>query len=287
MTLAFVTYDDGHDALLVEWLTAQGVTVDACEHWRAAATPAVAEQLLAALVAQWQQTPVDVVLFPAGALGDELATRLAWRLKGCSVCQVSSLDMAAGEVTKATFGSALQATLALTARPFCLSLARQPARHTAVSLPEGLTQRPLTLAPLPAWCAEINASPSPAAHPLTLARRVLAVGQGAENVDETTILATAAAMGAEAGYSRARVMNGGFDAQRMIGISGHLLAPDVCIVAGASGAPAFSAGIRQSEFIVAINRDAQAPIFSTADVGIVDDWPSLLAALAACMRDTS
>ncbi|MFW0766804.1 FAD-binding protein [Trabulsiella odontotermitis] len=286
MTLAFVTYDDGHDALLVEWLMTQGVMVDDCEHWRAAATPAVAEQLLAALVAQWQQTPVDVVLFPAGALGDELATRLAWRLKGSGVCQVSSLALAAGEVTKATFGSALQATLVLTMRPFCLSLARQPARHTTISLPEGLTQRELSLAPLPAWCAEISASPSPSVHPLTLARRVLAVGQGAESVDETTILAMAAAMDAEAGYSRARVMNGGFDAQRMIGISGHLLAPDVCIVAGASGAPAFSAGIRQSQFIVAINRDAQAPIFSTADVGIVDDWPSLLTALTACMRDS-
>jgi electron transfer flavoprotein alpha subunit len=285
MTLALVSYEQGNDAQLAEWLAAQGIAPDSC--WRATSTPEMAEQLLEALVTQWQQTPVDVVLFPAGALGDELATRLAWQLQGSSVCQILSLDAAAGEVTKATYGSALQATLALTQRPFCLSLARQPTSHTARSLPAGVMQCTLPLAPLPAWCVEMTDAPSQTVHPLTLARRVLAVGQGAENIDENTILASAAAIGAEAGYSRARVMNGGFDAQRMIGISGHLLAPEVCIVAGASGAPAFSAGLRQSQFIVAINHDAQAPIFSAADVGIVDDWPSVLAALAACMRDTS
>ncbi|SQB42374.1 Electron transfer flavoprotein large subunit [Citrobacter koseri] len=65
------------------------------------------------------------------------------------------------------------------------------------------------------------------------------------------------ALDAEVGYSRARVMNGGFDADRVTGISGHLLSPDVCIVAGASGAAALMAGVRQSRFVVAINHDAQ------------------------------
>lgn len=53
----------------------------------------VAEQVLDALVEQWQRTPADVVLFPPGAFGDELSTRLAWRLHGASICQVTSLDI--------------------------------------------------------------------------------------------------------------------------------------------------------------------------------------------------
>ncbi len=56
-------------------------------------------------------------------------------------------------------------------------------------------------------------------------------------------------LGAEVGYSRARVMgNGGVDAEKVIGISGHLLAPEVCIVVGASGAAALMAGVRNSKF---------------------------------------
>ena len=54
-------------------------------------------------------------------------------------------------------------------------------------------------------------------------------------------------LGAEVGYSRARVMNGGVDAEKVIGISGHLLAPEVCIVVGASGAAALMAGVRNSK----------------------------------------
>ena len=110
---------------------------------------------------------------------------------------------------------------------------------------------------------------------------MLVVGQGRSDADAEKITALGKEFGAEVGYSRARVMNGGFDAERVIGISGHLLAPDVCIVAGASGAAALMAGVRQSRFVVAINSDASAPVFSQADVGIVDDWLPVLEALAA------
>jgi electron transfer flavoprotein alpha subunit len=91
---------------------------------------------------------------------------------------------------------------------------------------------------------------------------VLVVGQGEPHIDADGIAALARRLGAEAGYSRARVMNGGYDVERLIGISGHLLAPDVCIVAGASGAAALMTGVRDSRFIVAINRDASAPVFA-------------------------
>lgn len=86
-------------------------------------------------------------------------------------------------------------------------------------------------------------------------------------------------LGAEVGYSRARVMNGGVDAEKVIGISGHLLAPEVCIVVGASGAAALMAGVRNSKFVVAINHDASAAVFSQVDVGVVDDWKVVLEAL--------
>ena len=112
----------------------------------------------------------------------------------------------------------------------------------------------------------------------------MVVGQGGEDVDADKITALAQSLGMEAGYSRARVMNGGYDANRLVGISGQLLAAEVCIVAGASGAAALMAGVKDCQFIVAINHDASAPVFSQADVGIVDDWQPVLDALANCVE---
>lgn len=104
----------------------------------------------------------------------------------------------------------------------------------------------------------------------------LSMGDEADNQE---IAMLAEKLGAEVGYSRARVMNGGVDAEKVIGISGHLLAPEVCIVVGASGAAALMAGVRNSKFVVAINHDASAAVFSQADVGVVDDWKVVLEAL--------
>ncbi len=275
----------GDSAAIGGWLAANDLASADLERWTSDAGAEVAGQLLDALVAQWRQTPADIVLFPEGALADELATRLAWRLRGSSVCQVQSLNAAEGWVTKPHWGNALTATLEVSARPLCLSLARQAGGKASGDLPCGLPERRIVPAAQPDWLKEIERVERTGAHPLATAERVLVVGQGGEEADAESIAVLAQNLGAEAGYSRARVMNGEHDADRLVGISGHLLAPDICIVAGASGAAALMAGVRDSRFIVAINHDAGAPVFSQADVGIVDDWLPVLEALAASAHD--
>lgn len=273
----------GESAAMGHWLATASLADAELERWIIDGEAEVAQQLLEALVAQWRQTPVDMLIFPAGTLGDELATRLAWRLQGGSVCQVLAVNTPEGRVTKSHWGNALIATLEVAARPLCLSLARQPGVHTSIDLSVEMTTRHIAPAALPDWLISVESVEPTGAHPLLEAKHVLVVGQGGEGVDADHIAALAQGLGAEAGYSRARVMNGGYDAERLIGISGHLLAPDVCIVAGASGAAALMAGVRDSRFIVAVNRDASAPVFTQADVGIVDDWPAVLEALTACV----
>lgn len=273
---------DGESAAMSHWLATAGLGEAELERWIIDAEPEVAEQLLAALVAQWRQTPVDMLIFPAGMLGDALATRLAWRLQGGCVCQVLAVNTPEGRVTKSHWGNALIATLEVAAKPLCLSLARRPGVHTSIDFPADITTRHITPAALPGWLISVESVERSGTHPLQEAKRVLVVGQGGEGVDADSIAALAYGLGAEAGYSRARVMNGGYDAERLIGISGHLLAADVCIVAGASGAAALMAGVRDSRFIVAVNRDPSAPVFTQADVGIVDDWPEVLEALEVC-----
>ncbi|HGY2283869.1 electron transfer flavoprotein subunit alpha/FixB family protein [Citrobacter braakii] len=280
MKIVVIT-ESGECAALAGWIAGNALNAAELERWTLDPMPDVAEQVLDALAAQWLLTPADILIFPAGALGDELATRLAWRLHGGSVCQVQTLDAQQGLVTKSHWGNALTARLQITARPLCLSLARQPETSASGNVLPVMVERRIVPTTTPDWLDSVESIDRVTAHPLLQAGRVLVVGQGRSDADAEKITALGKEFGAEVGYSRARVMNGGFDAERVIGISGHLLAPDVCIVAGASGAAALMAGVRQSRFVVAINSDARAPVFSQADVGIVDDWLPVLEALAA------
>ncbi|MDU1268853.1 MAG: electron transfer flavoprotein subunit alpha/FixB family protein [Escherichia coli] len=243
MNIAIVTINQ-ENAAIASWLAAQDFSGCILAHWQIEPQPVVAEQVLDALVEQWQRTPADVVLFPPGTFGDELSTRLAWRLHGASICQVTSLDIPT----------------------------------VSVRMPSGMQQLNIVPGALPDWLVSTEDLKNVTRDPLAEARRVLVVGQGGE-ADNQEIAMLAEKLGAEVGYSRARVMNGGVDAEKVIGISGHLLAPEVCIVVGASGAAALMAGVRNSKFVVAINHDASAAVFSQADVGVVDDWKVVLEAL--------
>jgi electron transfer flavoprotein alpha subunit len=66
---------------------------------------------------------------------------------------------------------------------------------------------------------------------------------------------------------------------RLVGVSGAITKPEVCIAAAVSGAPAFYAGITHSKKIIALNSDDQAPITKAADVVIVDDYKTIIDAL--------
>ena len=109
MNIAIVTINQ-ENAAIASWLAAQDFSGCTLAHWQIEPQPVVAEQVLDALVEQWQRTPADVVLFPPGTFGDELSTRLAWRLHGASICQVTSLDIPTVSVRKSHWGNALTAT---------------------------------------------------------------------------------------------------------------------------------------------------------------------------------
>ena len=87
-----------------------------------------------------------------------------------------------------------------------------------------------------------------------------------ENAEKASALA--AKLGAECAATRSAVMNGLFPLARLVGVSGLMLSPKISILLGASGAPAFYAGIAKSDKIIAINIDPEAPIMKKADLAI-------------------
>lgn len=120
---------------------------------------------------------------------------------------------------------------------------------------------------------------------LSQAERIVAVGRGIKAQENVAVAEQLAqAFGAELAASRPICDNGWLPMERQIGSSGQTVAPKLYVAVGISGAIQHLVGMKGSRTIVAINKDAEAPIFEIADFGIAADLFEVAPALIAELK---
>lgn len=248
------------------------------------------EEILHALLHIYTLWQPKCIIFPSDMFGKALATRLAMRTNGTS-CQsvIACEEKDTGFIiNKPVYANNLIATFRMKRKPYCLSIAQmtnqkewQPSSHSLNIIAPLHDERKKHVLSSEFQPIKVDVS-------LESAEKVLAIGRGIKSQEQLSELEKQAKqIGYEIGVSRPIAMNGWIEMSRLIGASGKMISPRVCIAAGVSGSQAFSVGIRDSDLIVSINQDEYAPIHKIADVAIIDDYHAVLKALFPLMSTTS
>lgn len=115
---------------------------------------------------------------------------------------------------------------------------------------------------------------------------VVSGGRGFRKAEDLKLLhELAELLGGEVGASRTIVDAGMIGSAHQVGYSGNRVKPKLYIACGISGAPQHLAGMKEADRVIAINKDASAPIFNAADVGYVGDLYEILPAMIQAIRE--
>ncbi|MBX6350082.1 MAG: electron transfer flavoprotein subunit alpha/FixB family protein [Clostridia bacterium] len=245
-------------------------------------------QAAAAFAAALEGEEADIVVTVADAFGREWAPRLAVRLRGAPLTEVTGVAVEDGEPVflRPVFGGKAVARLCAAARPSVVTV-----RAGAFSAPEegaGEAEvRSLAAEPTaPEFEVLAREAAESAGVPLAQAAVVVSGGRGVGGPEpfRRELKELADALGGAVGASLAAVDAGWVPQSMQVGQTGTSVAPTVYIAVGISGASQHLAGIGGARHVVAINKDREAPIFRVAEVGIVGDYQTLVPEIVKAVR---
>ncbi|MCL2377492.1 MAG: electron transfer flavoprotein subunit alpha/FixB family protein [Defluviitaleaceae bacterium] len=245
-----------------------------------------------AMTAVLNKTSPEIVLMGATTIGRDLAPRVAARVKTGLTADCTSLEIDAETgnllMTRPAFGGNIFATI------ICPN-------HR----PQMGTIRPgVMISPLPNKAAkgeirEFNVPFDESDKNVTILETVktqkeskdiseaailVSGGRGAGKEGFTALKELADVLGGQISASRAAVDEGFAEKDRQVGQTGKTVRPQLYVACGISGAVQHTAGMEESELIVAINKNPSAPIFDVADLGIVGDMHKIIPKLAARLK---
>ena len=229
-----------------------------------------------------------VVLVPATSMGKDVAPRLAARRKVGLLSDVMSLEVEGGRLvaTRLVYSGKARATVTAdpgaalqiaTPRPNVFPASKGAAgAGEVVALDVAVTIRAKVVKMEVAETGEIDVAE---------ADKIVSGGRGIKGPENWPILkALCHELGAALGASRAAVDAGWIDHSHQVGQTGKVVSPTLYIACGISGAIQHMAGMGSSKVIVAINKDADAPIFKVATYGIVGDMFQIVPALTEAVK---
>jgi electron transfer flavoprotein alpha subunit len=245
------------------------------------AGPYLTETYAAAMHQVAQQVQPAAIIFGGTSNGRDLAPRLAARLNAGVASDVDRLELADGKLRarRPVYSGKVFATVEVASTPAIATI-----RPNAFPPEEkgGGAAEVVEVSAAAESKAKLLETRTPEAGELSIAEADIIVsgGRGLKEPGNFALIRDLAhAIGGAVGASRATVDAGWIDHQHQVGQTGRVVSPNLYIAAGISGAIQHLAGMSSSKHIVAINKDAEAPIFRVADLGVVGDLFQILPAL--------